>query len=82
MIKTILVTDLSEIKGIKIICSECGANFTAPINSGRLPDKCIMCKNIFESSYLSDVLLAIQKLSLFCKNSNFEAVIETEEKIT
>jgi hypothetical protein len=80
MTKTIFVTNLQEVKGIKIVCNKCGADFTAPINSGKLPDTCIMCRNVFESSYLSETLLAIQKLSLYCKNSNFEAVIETEEK--
>lgn len=52
----------------------------APIDAVKLPGNCIMCKQIFESTYLIDALVAIQRLFSYCEKTGFEAVIETEEE--
>ena len=41
MTKKILITNLKEVKGIKIVCGKCGAYWFVPLNEKESPQQCI-----------------------------------------
>ena len=79
MTKNIFITNLKEVQGIKIICKKCKSFFMVPVGQGTPPGSCIMCRKDFESEYLADALMTIQRLASYCEKNGYEAVIETEE---
>jgi hypothetical protein len=80
MTKNVFVTNLKEVRGIKVICKKCNAYFMAPIGAGVPPGMCVMCKQEFFTNYLTNALDAIKDLVLYCKEAGFEVVIETEDE--
>ena len=81
MTKTIFVTNLNEVQGIKIVCKKCNSFFMAPIKGrGKPPNMCVMCKKDLNGDYISSVLETIRTLVSYCEREGFEAVIETEEE--
>lgn len=81
MTKNIFITNLKEVKGIKIICKECSSFFMAPIGGkGKPPNMCVMCKKDLNGDYIASVLETIRTLTSYCDREGFEAVIETEEE--
>jgi hypothetical protein len=82
MTKNILITNLKEVQGIKIICNKCNSYFMAPIGGkGKPPNMCVMCGKDLNGDYLASVLETIKTLVSYCEREGFEAVIETEEEI-
>jgi len=79
MTKTILVTDLSEVKGIKIVCKKCDAYWFVPIG-GDPPHKCISCDNTMPNASIKNVLEQISILINMMNEFDFNTYIETEDE--
>lgn len=78
MTKNIFITNLNEIKGIKVICKECGANWFTPSMSNNIPEECISCKVKIPGKEIWKLANKINELVTLSKNGNFEIVFETE----
>ena len=79
MTKTILVTDLKEVKGIKIVCNKCGAYWFIPIGTNP-PPKCISCDNKMPDGSIKNALEQVSILINMMNEFDFKAYIETEEE--
>ncbi len=77
MTKTIFVTDLTEVMGIKIVC-ECGAQWTIPID-GQPPKSCFSCNKEMPWKEINRAVKGIQAISQSSKDHAFGAFIETEQ---
>ena len=80
MTKKILETNLKEVKGIKIVCSKCGAYWFVPLKKINPPLQCISCPNKMPKD---EIWQAMEYLSRFIDSMDkfdFNAYIETEEE--
>ena len=82
MTKKILITKLTEIKGLKITCKACGASWSFPLGK-QLPTtmECFACKPGIEQMdrcILEGAFKALQKLKELSEGNNLEVSIETE----
>jgi len=59
MAKTTYITKLEEIKGLKIVCKKCGANWFVLMEEGLPPNQCFSCKTPVDGSR---ILAASQKM--------------------
>ena len=80
MTKTILVTDLKEVKGLKIVCTKCGAYWFVRLSATEPPHKCISCDNKMPKDSIKNVLEQLSILINMMNEFDFNAYIETEEK--
>ena len=81
MTKTIFVTDLSEVKSIKISCN-CGAQWFIPIGDIVSPKQCFKCGKNLQHIAINQAIAGIAAISKASKQSEFTAEIETEEEKT
>lgn len=80
MTKTILVTNLQEVKGLKIVCSKCGAYWFVPIGTTDPPHKCISCDNKMPNDSIKNALEQVSILINMMNEFDFNTYIETEEE--
>lgn len=59
MTKTVCVTDLREIKGLKVVCLSCGASFSFPVGRKNIPERCICCNRDIPSTGVGRILAEI-----------------------
>jgi hypothetical protein len=78
MTKNIFVTNLKEVKGIKVICKKCNSFFMVPIGKINPPNMCVICRKDLNGDYIAKALETIKTLVSNCEREGFEAVIETE----
>ena len=78
MTKTTYITKLNEIKGIKVNCKNCGANWFIPSAANNLPEECIFCKVEIPGKEIWKLTNKINELTTLSKNGEFEIVFETE----
>lgn len=81
MTKTIFVTDLSEVKSVKISCN-CGAQWFIPVGNTSSPKQCFKCGKELPYLAIKQVIAGIATISEASKQSDFIAEIETEEEKT
>ena len=81
MTKTVLITDLSEVKSIKISCN-CGAQWLIPIGNTLSPKQCFKCGRNLQYIAINQAVAGIAAISEASKQSEFTAEIETEEEKT
>jgi len=79
MTKKILETNLKEVKGIKIVCSKCGAYWFVPLK-GLVPDQCISCKASMPDKTIFEAVEYLSRLINSTKEFDFNAYIEIEEE--
>lgn len=80
MTKNIFVTNLKEVKGIKVICHECESNWFIPLSRNPLEpikDKCISCGATYPSDKVFKLGLKIYELLNCSEIENFDFVFET-----
>lgn len=77
MTKTIYITKLEEIKGLKIVC-KCGATWFVPIGKGLPPKKCFSCETQIDGSRILATSEKIRELSAISAEADFKVLIETE----
>jgi hypothetical protein len=80
MTKTILVTNLKEIKGIKIVCTKCDAYWFIPLGATDPPHQCISCTNNMPKDSIKNALEQVANLINMMGEFDFKAYIETEEE--
>jgi hypothetical protein len=78
MTKTVLVTNLAEIKGIKISC-KCGAQWVVPVGDIVPPKMCFGCGKEIQWQAINRAIKGIAAISEASKHSEFVAEIETEQ---
>jgi len=79
MTKSILVTNLNEIKSLKVCCKNCKASWSIPFTSGPLEEeKCISCGEDVPYKNIYTLGQKINELKKHCKSCDFEIFIETE----
>ena len=81
MTKNVLVTNLKEINGIKVICNKCKAYWFVPLGGSNPPEKCINCKSVIPADRIWKLTERISDTLKAAKEYDFDLVIETEEKI-
>ncbi len=82
MTKTIFVTDLMEVKELKIVCGKCGAYWSLPVGKENPPEQCPYCRTDVPSGEILNVAQALSRLQSAAKapSYNFGAFFETEAK--
>lgn len=85
MTKTVLITNLKEIKAVKVSCVKCGFLIQFPITHGYQKVKqCINCSTPIPANEISVLMDSIKLLqSLIDKKGDFADInieFETEEK--
>ena len=78
MTKTTYITKLEEIKGLKIVCKKCGANWFIPIGKGLPPKKCFSCETQIDGSRILATSEKIRELVAVSNKADFEVLIETD----
>jgi len=78
MTKKILITDLKEVNGLKVVCN-CGAYWSIS-SEMELPEKCIKCNTRMPTKEMWRVCNDIKLLNKSCEDQNITILIETEEK--
>lgn len=78
MTKTILITNLKEVKGIKIVCRKCGAYWFVPLEGGNPPEQCHNCNNEVPAKSIWKVAQALGALIAVSGEFEFDAFVETE----
>ncbi|MCK4604959.1 MAG: hypothetical protein KAU41_09775 [Deltaproteobacteria bacterium] len=78
MTKNIFITDLDEIKGIKVQCEKCNSSWYIPINNVLPPDKCIGCGEAIPGSKIAATMEKIKELQILSSSSKFKITIETD----
>ena len=81
MTKNIFITNLNEIKGIKIVCHKCKSNWFIPLSRNPLEpikDKCISCGAAYPSDKVFKLGLKIYELLNDAEVKNFDFVFETD----
>jgi len=79
MTKKILITDLKEVNGLKVVC-KCGAYWSISSDMSELPKKCIKCDTLMPTKEMWKVCNDIKLLNKNCEDQNITILIETEEK--
>jgi hypothetical protein len=77
MPKTIYITEINEIKGIKIICS-CGAQWFIPLDSKGCPLNCFSCQKQLPYHDIDRFLKAFNSMIQVSKDTNLKIIFETE----
>ena len=80
MTKTVLVTNLNEINGLKIVCKKCGANWFLPFASKDIPRKCISCDNEMPMNTIVSLMDKLQEINTIGEKQGFNILIEIEQK--
>ena len=78
MTKTIYITKLEEIKGLKFQCEKCSSSWYIPINNVLPPDKCIGCGESVPGSKIAATMKKIKELQILSRSSKFKVLIETD----
>jgi len=78
MTKKILVTNVGEIKAVKIECN-CGAKFEVPIKPGLPPKECFSCGKELDWQAINRFIKGVAEISQAVEDGKFQAFIETEE---
>ena len=78
MTKTTYITKLEEIKGLKVVCRNCGANWFTPSKANNIPEECISCKVKIPGKEIWKLANKINELVVLSKNGNFGIVFETD----
>ena len=63
MTKRVHVTDLREVKAIKVTCRQCGTGHVIPLDSRALPQICANCGTRESPALLLDLLRAVHLLN-------------------
>jgi hypothetical protein len=77
MTKKVLVTDLQEVKSIKVVCRKCG--FAVEVNTGNpsaCPPKCLGCASDFPADLVYHLLVRFKEAGEYLRGSSL--LIETE----
>ena len=80
MTHKIFVTDLLEIRKIKVSCRKCGFAVSLPLGDkyGSL-NACASCQRTFPASYVDDLIREIKNLrTALTKDSNYFVFVEFE----
>ena len=80
MTKQVYITDIKEIKGVKISCS-CGAKIEVPIGVNFTIDKCFSCRKALDYFAINRFVMAIAEIQQGIKDSKYQVCFETEENI-
>jgi hypothetical protein len=79
MTKTVSVTNLTEIKGVKISC-KCGAQWVVPVGDIIPPKTCFSCGKEMQWQAINRATKGIAAINEASKHSEFIAEIETDIK--
>ena len=78
MTKKVLVTNVEEIKYVKVACN-CGAMFEVPIKPNLPPKECFSCGNDLDWQSINRFIKGVEQIRQAVEDGNFQAFIETEE---